>query len=145
MNWESLWEKIKDWPSQYARRTADAVAGAGISIGRDLTLTDEDIRWAQYSAILDRRTCSWCRFLDGKIISVKHPDYVSREYHPPAHQHCRCLWIYITKWEPNVTPTWTTPTEEDLEKYEGRFPFNDWKIRGVTYRKLIDIVMEGEE
>lgn len=55
---------------------------------------------AQYSAILDRKTCKLCRYLDGMIVNINDPMYEA--YQPPLHHACRCLWNFILSTDPDV-------------------------------------------
>lgn len=52
------------------------------------------IKAYQYSAILDKRTCPFCRALDKKIIRKEDPAYF--RLMPPQHFGCRCRWVEIT-------------------------------------------------
>lgn len=75
------------------------------------------LRGAQYSALLDRRTCDLCGELDEKVIPVEHTDLA--RFTPPVHHNCRCVWVYITRDEEDFTPTWKTPTPSLVERFGG--------------------------
>ena len=85
---------------------ADAVERGGIPLAG-----------AQYSAILDRRTCGLCEDLDEKVIPIESTD-LSR-FTPPVHHNCRCVWVWITRDEPDFTPTWETPAASKVDRYGG--------------------------
>lgn len=72
---------------------------------------------AQYSAVLDRRTCSLCDKLDEKVIAIEHTDLA--RFTPPVHHNCRCVWVWITTDEADFTPTWVTPSVTDVKAYGG--------------------------
>jgi SPP1 gp7 family putative phage head morphogenesis protein len=75
------------------------------------------LRGAQYSAILDRRTCDLCRKLDEKVIPIEHTDLA--RFTPPVHHNCRCVWVWITTDEEDFTPTWVTPSATDVDRFGG--------------------------
>lgn len=70
---------------------------------------------AQYSAILDEKTCPLCRHLDGKQIALENPEL--KEFTPPIHDGCRCEWVYILEDEQDVQITWQSPPSELIEKH----------------------------
>lgn len=72
---------------------------------------------AQYSAILDRRTCDLCEELDEQVIAIEHTD-LSR-FTPPVHHNCRCVWVWITREEADFTPTWSTPSASKVGRFGG--------------------------
>lgn len=72
---------------------------------------------AQYSAVLDRRTCELCDDLDEKVIPIESTD-LSR-FTPPVHHNCRCLWVWITRDEADFTPTWSTPAATKVDRFGG--------------------------
>jgi len=94
-----------------------------VNMGRDNAIVNIDginIAFAQWSAILDEKTCQYCKERDEMIVSVDNPDYVSCQ--PPAHGFCRCIWIYITDEERTgeggqIQADWTSPTEEEREEH----------------------------
>lgn len=68
-----------------------------------------DIYGYQWSAILDSRTCNYCRSMDGRVIGVD--DKAFREYKPGVvHSGCRCIWVAIMKEEENPPPITGIPT-----------------------------------
>jgi hypothetical protein len=72
---------------------------------------------AQYSAILDRRTCELCEKLDEQVIAIENTDLA--RFTPPIHHNCRCLWVWITRDEADFTPTWSTPSASSIERFGG--------------------------
>lgn len=66
----------------------------------------------EYSAILDVRTTSICRHLDGSTYRVKSD--VWSEYKPPNHYNCRSLLVPVTKDD-----TWTESDPPDVEPQRG--------------------------
>ncbi len=58
-------------------------------------------RFAQWSAVLDKRTCDWCGWADERVF-----DTTVEPYDPPTHHGCRCLIAYISKDEFPPTATW---------------------------------------
>lgn len=72
---------------------------------------------AQYSAVLDRRTCDLCASMDEQIIPIEHSDLA--RFTPPVHHNCRCLWVWITRDEADFTPTWKTPAASLVDRFGG--------------------------
>ena len=69
-----------------------------------------------WSAILDRKTCSLCRSLDGKVIDAS--DRTFSVFHPPIHQSCRCLWIGICQDDPHIPKSnWPKLPPDLVEKF----------------------------
>ena len=75
------------------------------------------LRGAQYSALLDRRTCDLCRRLDETVIPVTHTDLA--RFTPPVHHNCRCVWVWITTDEADFAPTWETPPSSLVDRFGG--------------------------
>lgn len=141
MDWQELASNVVKWSTTYIKQTVGNLVAAQFSIGRDFVLQDKDIRFAQSSAILDRRTCEWCKFLDGKIFDVNDEEFTSGKYGVPRHKSCRCLWIYITKWEPDVKANWVPMSDEEIEEYMPKMgSYERWKIKGSVFPRLIDLV-----
>lgn len=57
--------------------------------------------YAQWSSVLDKGTCDWCRWADNRIFDT---DLVS--YTPPMHWGCRCIIAHIKRSEPKATLDW---------------------------------------
>lgn len=75
------------------------------------------LRGAQYSAVLDRRTCELCERQDELVIPIEHTDLA--RFTPPVHHNCRCVWVWITRQEEDFTPTWTTPPASTVDRFGG--------------------------
>lgn len=72
--------------------------------------TDDNIYGYQWSAILDKDTCNYCRSMDGKVISATDKRF--HEYQPGrVHSGCRCIWVAILKDE-TKPPAFTGIPEE---------------------------------
>jgi len=52
---------------------------------------------AQYSALMDNRTCSFCGSLDGLQVNFSKPGGMElyEKYQPAQHPRCRCMWVFI--------------------------------------------------
>lgn len=85
---------------------ADAIARGGIPLAG-----------AQYSAILDTRTCELCARLDEQLVSVTDLDMM--KFTPPVHHNCRCVWVYVTTQEADFVPTWAAPPASLVERFGG--------------------------
>lgn len=70
---------------------------------------------AQWSAIMDEKTCEYCASLDEETIFVDNPLYGLQQ--PPAHGRCRCVYIYITAEELGVEETWEPPSVDEIARY----------------------------
>ena len=75
-----------------------------------------DIAGAQWSAVLDSKTCGYCTDLDSGVILVDNPLYGIQQ--PPAHENCRCVYVYITAEEANLVEDWQEPSIEDIKQYK---------------------------
>lgn len=78
----------------------------------------DDVEMAQFSAILDDRTCELCAYLDGKYTKVDSDEYNTLS---PSNLHagCRCVWVYILSGEEgaeNIEANMEMPPET-LDKY----------------------------
>lgn len=67
--------------------------------GRAKGLVVIEARGAQYSAILDSRTCEFCAALDNMQLNLTTAEgrALFDKYDPAQHPRCRCIWIYIGK------------------------------------------------
>ncbi|MCL6455065.1 MAG: minor capsid protein [Alicyclobacillus sp.] len=95
--------------------SANVSVGEALNIGRGAQARQKGIQGAQWSAVLDTKTCPLCESLDGKVISVTDPDFDL--FRPPLHFHCRCFWVYIAAAETNVVFDWQTPDPALVRKY----------------------------
>lgn len=73
------------------------------------------LRGAQYSALMDRRTCELCERQDEQVIAIGDLDL--QKFTPPVHHNCRCVLVYITTEEEDFTPTWTSPPRSMVERF----------------------------
>jgi len=69
-----------------------------INLGRDRTAV-EKCKIAEYSAILDKKTCPLCKYLDGQVFKVGSSEY--ERYMPRIHDRCRCIYVYVGEEEGN--------------------------------------------
>lgn len=99
------------------RLTTRMLATKGLNEGRRDAIERGGIplRGAQYSALLDRRTCDLCERLDEQVIAVEHPDL--RRFTPPVHHNCRCLFVWITRDEVDFTPTWEGVPASTVDRF----------------------------
>ncbi|WLR49584.1 minor capsid protein (plasmid) [Halobacillus litoralis] len=74
----------------------------------------------QYSAILDNRTTTFCRGLNGKI--MEKSSYLVALYQPPNHFNCRSLLVPITKYD-----EWEESDFTGVEKPQDGFDNPAWK------------------
>lgn len=58
-------------------------------------------RYAQWSALMDGKTCDWCAWADLRVF-----DTTIEPYDPPMHHGCRCIIAYIMHDEFPPTPDW---------------------------------------
>lgn len=94
---------------------ATITVGDSINIGRGAAAKQIGIKGAQWSAILDAKTCPLCEELDNKTISVDNPDF--DVFRPPLHNHCRCILIYIGKDNTGEEYDWVTPPASLVKKH----------------------------
>lgn len=87
-----------------------AAVSMAVNMGRDTVFAEHaaEIESYEYSAILDRKTCSICRDLDGSIVDAE--EYKNSQWNPPIHFHCRCLWVAIRVSEQDKPPITGLPT-----------------------------------
>lgn len=100
-----------------ARLTSRMLSAKALNIARrdGIERGKVPLRGAQYSAILDRRTCDLCAQLDETVIDVTHTDL--GRFTPPVHHSCRCVWVWITTEEADFTPTWSTPSPSTVSRF----------------------------
>jgi hypothetical protein len=108
-----LMDEVFDTVEQEAKLTASYSVSEALNMGRDASAQDliEQIRVAEYSAILDQNTCENCQPVDGTQTSVGSPAYY--DLMPPLNSaragsclgkgRCRCMWVYILKRELRLT------------------------------------------
>lgn len=108
-------ESIKKFYQRQLTGTAQVIVTDAINKGRDEILRSNEFQAAQYSAILDRKTCPLCERLDGMVIDLDDPDF--KRFTPPVHSSCRCIWVYIRKDEDNVDINFKTPASSLIENH----------------------------
>ena len=86
-----------------------------INVGRNRAAIIAGSKMAQFSAILDRRTCPLCKELDGMYVEVGSADHL--EYTPPIHNKCRCIWVYIGDEDRMPTVNFKKPDQELIKKH----------------------------
>ena len=91
--------------NQVSERKGTITLGPSLSIRTPRDAKRNQIKGAQWSALDD--SCPLCKFLDGKTISVDHPEFL--HLRPPLHDGCRCVLIYIGESEVGTEWTWETP------------------------------------
>lgn len=97
------------------KTSATITVSDAINVGRGSSAEKAGIQGAQWSAVLDNKTCPLCEELDGKVISAHDPDFDA--FQPPLHNGCRCIWVFIGSKETNVTFDWETPSGNMLKRY----------------------------
>ena len=90
--------------------TAQVLVGNMINVGRHRSAIIAKSKVAQFSAILDRKTCKLCKYLDGQYFEVGSKEYL--KYTPRVHQSCRCIWAYIGKEHHQPKPNFKAPPTE---------------------------------
>lgn len=88
-----------------------------INVGRNRAAIIAGSRMAQYSAILDKKTCPLCRELDGMYVEVGSADHL--EFTPPIHHKCRCIWVYIGREETMPNVNFVRPNQKLVDKHGG--------------------------
>jgi len=88
-------------------------AGPPLNIQGGTDAKRKGIQAAQWNATLEG--CPLCCHLDGKVISVEHPDF--DRFKPPLHSECNCFWIYIGTGQAHVEYTWKTPSDDLLKRH----------------------------
>ena len=94
--------------------TASVVVGESINRGRNEIVASGEFQAAQYSAILDERTCDLCADMDSMVVDIDDPNF--DRFTPPVHSNCRCIWVYIRKEEERVVIDWVTPDQAMIDK-----------------------------
>ena len=94
---EALELALLAWVASILKPTASAIVGRGINNGRNdvFTSIEKSGDLYEYSALLDGKTCSTCRALDGSVVTPK--ERKTTKWQPPLHFNCRCIWVMIRK------------------------------------------------
>lgn len=119
---DDIARQLLDVAREQAQRSllgqATARVNDAVNRGRNLAAKASGAKLAQYSAILDDRTCPLCEKLDGMIGKLDDPDF--RRFKPPLHHGCRCIWAYILpEEEPQPKPDFRKPPKELVEEHGG--------------------------
>ncbi len=94
----------------YIDNSSDLALFESYSQGRALAGQFPNIsEFAQWSSVLDKRTCDWCEWADEKVFNT-----VTEPYDPPTHHGCRCLIAYISKDEFPPSPNWGVGPPKDV-------------------------------
>lgn len=94
-------------------------ASAMISVGPPLNIKSANdarkkgIKGAQWCAVDD--SCPLCKYLDGMVISIDHPDF--ERVVPPLHNGCKCIRVYIDSEATGTVFDWVTPPQELWDKH----------------------------
>lgn len=101
------------------RLTSRTLAARAVNEGRADAIERGGIplRGAQYSALMDRRTCELCERLDEQLIGIGDLDYA--KFTPPVHHNCRCVWVFVTMEEADFTPDWTGAPASMVDRFGG--------------------------
>jgi SPP1 gp7 family putative phage head morphogenesis protein len=133
----------------YDQILEDNLVGVGnmINLGRDRTAIG-NCDLVEYSAILDKKTCELCRWLDGSIFEVGSSEY--NQYMPRIHNRCRCIYVYISREEANPPePSFERPSRDLIESHGqlvGKPIPNTGTVTGSASASMIDIIAEvGKE
>jgi uncharacterized protein with gpF-like domain len=112
-----------------------------------------NITSGQWSAILDKDTCSLCEELDGKIFNINNIEALSLE--PPVHINCRCIIAYIGEDEmpSDRVPNFKMPSKKLIEEFallkreSDTVPYLTKTIKGREIQNfpVLDDIEEGEE
>ncbi|WPF64974.1 head morphogenesis [Staphylococcus phage MVC_VPHSA2] len=108
---QAIRETSETWLSQqHAKTIARTETSKMYNAGRLARYTSPENRGfveaLQYSAIIDRRTTTLCKHLDGKIVNIENQVTIA-SYSPPNHFQCRSVWLPVTRfedWEDNFVP-----------------------------------------
>lgn len=80
----------------YIARTAGTVISELFRDGENAAKDELNFAGAQYSAILDDKTCAYCAMLDGMTVRFdEEGNELYEKYSPAQHPNCRCFWVYI--------------------------------------------------
>ncbi len=94
----------------YIDNSSDLALFESYSQGRALGGQFPNIsNFAQWSSVLDKRTCDWCEWADEKVF-----DHTVEPYDPPTHHGCRCLLAFISRDEFPPSPNWGVGPPKDV-------------------------------
>jgi SPP1 gp7 family putative phage head morphogenesis protein len=129
---KSVAEKFQSFLKTYSRATSQNIVATTFNKARKNVAFTKFLKYythAQYSAILDSRVCPWCRKLDGGIIKTTDMRFVEGLFDPPQHKWCRCIWVYISKFE-KVKANWKL-TAADIEQHLDSAHLKKLKVGGL--------------
>lgn len=110
---KSILEEYRALMTENTETKGMLTIGPAMDIRNAADARREGIQGAQWSAA--STACLLCKSLDGKTISVDHPDF--DRFRPPLHDDCRCFFVYVGGGQTNFTPDWETPSDETLRQY----------------------------
>lgn len=112
-----LYDRMIRSEGQGPRLTTRMLASRALNQGRadGIERGGIPLRGAQYSALMDRRTCELCERQDEQVIGIGDLDLA--KFTPPVHHNCRCVWVYITTAEADFTPTWSAPPRSMVDRF----------------------------
>lgn len=123
---ESLSDLVADSLSDYIPRLAKEQSNRSVGIainggredGASVAAEEIQIETAQWSAILDHKTCPLCAQLDEMRISVDDPDFYRFRPGSLHYNTCRCIWIWLTVNDPDSGDfTWESPPDDLVAEY----------------------------
>ncbi|WDL96396.1 phage portal protein family protein [Alicyclobacillus sp. ALC3] len=95
--------------------SANVSISQAMNVGRGSEAHKVGVQGAQWSAVMDQKTCELCGSLDGLVISADNPDFDI--FRPPLHYNCRCILVYIGSNNTGEEYTWTTPDPALVKRY----------------------------
>lgn len=102
---ELVLQRAKQTVESDARVTAVTSVSEAMNLGRGAAAdaNSERIKYCEYSAILDRGTCTQCSSVDGRRVTLGSEEYY--DLTPPlrsgvfgqcdGRDRCRCIWVYV--------------------------------------------------
>lgn len=116
---------LEEFTPRIAKDHAGISAGLAINAGRIDAAEGFEVETAQWSAILDTRTCELCQWLDGRRILIDDPDF--QIYRPGGlHPNDRCIWIFLTTDDPeSENIDWEAPP---IELVLAHAPYLEWAV-----------------
>lgn len=115
----SIYDDVIRGESQPPRLTTRMLSSKALNEGRADAIARGGIplQGAQFSAILDKRTCDLCNRQDEQLIGIADLDMA--KFTPPLHFNCRCVWVYVAQGEADFAPTWSAPPKSLVDSFGG--------------------------
>lgn len=114
-------ERLQGWARNRLNTIARTESTKAYNSGRITQYRNSSIVEAvQYSAILDKRTTTLCRGLNGMIIEVNSHNV--NLYMPPNHFNCRSVILPVTRYE-----DWTESDLSGIDRPDDGFDNPLWK------------------